>query len=251
MREGEIDIAVDLMGPTLDARPGILSHRPAPIQAVYLGYAGSSGAAYIDYLLADRIVIPEAEQSLFREKVIYLPDTFMGTDSKRVICRDITIARQRGIAGVRVRVLLFQQHLQDLSTDFQHMDGAPARHRGSLLWLSNTNDVAKDNLRREAKQRGVNPERIVFARRVALNQDHLARHRLADLFLDTMPLGAHSTVCDALMGGHSGAHLRRCHLRWSRCGECTLSTWACRVHHARCFKLQKSSASTCSRPEYT
>ena len=115
LRESEIDIAIDLMGPTEGARPGIFSHRPAPIQAIYLGFAGSSGASYMDYIIADRIVIPETEQHLFQEKVVYLPDTFMGTDAERTVAAIHQRALDRGIAGVRVRVLLFQQHLQDLS----------------------------------------------------------------------------------------------------------------------------------------
>ena len=201
LRESEIDIAIDLMGPTEGARPGIFSHRPAPIQAIYLGFAGSSGASYMDYIIADRIVIPETEQHLFQEKVVYLPDTFMGTDSERTVAADTPTRALEGLPESGFVFCSFSNTYKISPRIFDVWMEVLRTTDDSLLWLSNTNDVAKDNLRREAKQRGVNPERIVFARRVALNQDHLARHRLADLFLDTMPLGAHSTVCDALWAG--------------------------------------------------
>jgi protein O-GlcNAc transferase len=201
MWEGEVDIAVDLMGPTLDARPGILSYRPAPIQAVYLGYAGSSGAAYIDYLLADRIIIPEAEQSLFREKIIYLPDTFMGTDSKRVISAHIPSRTEEGLPVSGFVFCAFSNSYKISPQIFNIWMELLRDIGGSVLWLSGANNAARNNLRNEAEARGVNRERLVFARRVTLNQDHLARLRLADLFLDTLPLGAHSTACDALWAG--------------------------------------------------
>jgi len=201
LREREIDIAIDLMGPTQGARPGIFSFRPAPIQAIYLGFAGSSGASYMDYILADRIVIPESEQHLFAEKVVYLPDTFMGTDSKRIIGADTP---SRAHEGLPESGFVFCSFTNSYKVSPQIFDVWMELLRdidNSVLWLSNTNNAAKNNLRREAKQRGVNPDRIIFARRVALNRDHLARHRLAGLFLDTLPLGAHSIVCDALWAG--------------------------------------------------
>ena len=201
LREREIDIAIDLMGPTQGARPGIFSYRPAPIQAIYLGFAGSSGASYMDYIIADRIVIPEAEQQLFQEKVVYLPDTFMGTDSARAVAADTPTRADEGLPESGFVFCSFGNTYKISPTIFDVWMEILRTTDNSLLWLSNANDVAKDNLRREAKQRGVNPERVVFARRVALNKDHLARHRLADLFLDTIPLGAHSTVCDALWAG--------------------------------------------------
>jgi protein O-GlcNAc transferase len=201
LREHEIDIAIDLMGPTQAARPGIFSHRPAPIQVIYLGFAGSSGTSYMDYIIADRIVIPETEQHLFREKVVYLPDTFMGTDSERTVAVDTPSRADEGLPESGFVFCCFSNTYKISPEIFDVWMDVLRTADNSLLWLSNTNDAAKDNLRREAKQRAINPERIVFARRVALNRDHLARHRLADLFLDTMPLGAHSTICDALWAG--------------------------------------------------
>lgn len=201
LRDAEIDIAVDLMGPTQGARPAILSYRLAPIQAIYLGYAGSSGAPYVDYILADRIVIPVSERALYREKVVYLPDSFMGTDSRRAIS---PAAPSRADEGLPESGFVFCAFSNSYKISPQMFDVWMSLLRdieGSVLWLSGYNEKAMDNLRREAHARNVAPERLVFARRVALNQDHLARLRLADVFLDTAPLGAHSTACDALWAG--------------------------------------------------
>jgi protein O-GlcNAc transferase len=201
LRKNEIDIAVDLMGPTEDARPGIFARRPAPLQVMYLGYAGSSGAPYADYILADRIVIRDSDQNLFREKIVYLPDTFMGTDDQRAIA-DTTPSRQD--EGLPPDGFVFCAFVNSYKISPQVFDVwmELLRHvEKSVLWLSFSNDSAVANLRREAQARGIAPERLVFARRVEHNADHLARQRLADLFLDTFPLGAHSTVCDALWAG--------------------------------------------------
>ena len=201
LQEREIDIAIDLMGPTENARPGIFSYRPAPVQAIFLGFAGSSGAPYMDYIIADRIVIPEEEQNLFREKVVYLPDTFMGTDSKRIVGATIPSRADEGLPESGFVFCAFSNTYKISPQIFDVWMELLRSIDNSVLWLGNTNSTAKDNLRREAKRRGVEPERIVFARRVEINRDHLARHRLANLFLDTQPLGAHSTVCDALWAG--------------------------------------------------
>ena len=201
LRRDETDIAVDLMGPTENARPGILARRPAPLQIMYLGYAGSSGAPYIDYILADRIVIPECEQKLFREKVIYLPETFMGTDDRRAIAATTPSRADEGLPPDGFVFCAFGNSYKISPQVFDVWMKLLRQTNNSVLWLSNSNDTAMDNLRCEAHSRGVAPQRLIFARRVGRNDDHLARHRLADLFLDTFPLGAHSSVCDALWAG--------------------------------------------------
>ena len=201
LRECEIDIAIDLMGPTQEARPAILAYRPAAIQVMYLGYAGSSGAPYLDYILADRIVIPEVEQSLFSEKVVYLPETFMGTDSKRAIAMNTPSRADEGLPESGFVFCAFSNSYKISRQIFDLWMEVLRGLDGSVLWLSSANDGAIGNLRKEAQLRGVDPGRLIFARRVARNDQHLARHRLADLFLDTAPLGAHSTVCDALWAG--------------------------------------------------
>jgi protein O-GlcNAc transferase len=199
--ETEVDIAVDLMGPTQGARPAVFSCRPAPIQLIYLGYSGSSGAPYIDYVLADRIVVPDSEQKLYRENVVYLPDSFMGPDSKRAISPDTPSRTEEGLPESGFVWSTYSNSYKVSPQVFDVWMYLLRKIDGSVLWLSQYGAQAMDNLRREAHLRGVGPERLVFARRVTHNHDHLARLRLADLFLDTAPLGAHSTVCDSLWAG--------------------------------------------------
>jgi protein O-GlcNAc transferase len=201
LRESEIDIAVDLMGPTQGARPAIFACRPAPIQVIYLGYSGSSGAPYIDYVFADRIVVPEAEQNLYREKLVYLPDSFMGPDSKRAISPETPSRADEGLPESGFVFSAFSNSYKISPQVFDVWTGLLRDIDGSVLWLSQHDAKAMDNLRREASARNVDPRRLIFARRVAHNHDHLARLRLGDLFLDTAPLGAHSTICDTLWAG--------------------------------------------------
>ena len=145
LRDHEIDIAVDLMGPTKNARPGIFALRPAPVQVMYLGYAGSSGASYVDYILADPIVIPEGEQDLFREKVIYLPETFMGTDDKRPIA---TVPPSREDEGLPPDGFVFCAFVNSYKISPQAFDvwmDILRQVENSVLWLSNANDTAMEN----------------------------------------------------------------------------------------------------------
>jgi protein O-GlcNAc transferase len=201
LHDGEVDIAIDLMGPTQHARPAILAHRPAPIQGIYLGYAGSSGAEYIDYLIADRVVIPQDERQFYREKVVYLPDTFMGTDATRKIADRTPSRAQQGLPETGIVFCSFNNSYKITRAVFDMWMRLLRALEGSVLWLSRTNDSAVTHLQREAQARNVAADRLVFARRVELNEDHLARYRLADLFLDTLPFGGHSTASEALWAG--------------------------------------------------
>jgi protein O-GlcNAc transferase len=201
LSDNEVDIAVDLMGPTQNARPAILSNRPAPIQVNYLGYAGSSGSDYIDYILADRIVIPEDEHVFFSEKVIYLPDTFMGADQSRKIADQIPMRADEGLPERRFVFCSFNNSYKITPPMFDVWMRLLRAVEGSVLWLSGSNDDAVRQLRREAQARNVQGDRLIFTRRVERNEDHLARYQLADLFLDTLPFGAHSTASDSLWAG--------------------------------------------------
>lgn len=201
LREHEIDIAVDLMGPTQSARPGVFAHRPAPVQILYLGYAGSSGAPYIDYILADKTVLPDAQRVLYVERVLDLPHCFMATDSARPIAPDTPSRAEEGLPAQGFVFCAFSNSYKILPAMFGVWMALLHERRDSVLWLACTNDAAIANLRAAAASHGIAPERLVFARRVEANALHLARYRLADLFLDTLPFGAHSTSCDALWTG--------------------------------------------------
>jgi len=199
-RRLEIDIAIDLKGFTQTARTNILALRPAPIQVSYMGYPGTMGAGYIDYILADRLVIPKDHRQWYSEKVVYLPDSYQANDSKRRIAdraptRDEACLPQKGFVFCSFNAVY--KITPEVFTIWMRLLGAID---GSVLWLIEESAAATDNLRREAAERGISGERLVFAPRID-NDAHLARHRLADLFLDTLPYNAHTTASDALWAG--------------------------------------------------
>ncbi|HXJ02933.1 MAG TPA: tetratricopeptide repeat protein, partial [Micropepsaceae bacterium] len=200
MREMEIDIAIDLNGYTGDARTGILSFRPAPVQVNYLGYPGTLGAPYVDYIIADPMVIPAEDQIHYSEKVVYLPHAYQANDRKRRVAERTP---SRGEAGLPPTGFVFACFNNTHKVGPEMFDiWMRLLHdvEGSVLWLFEDNAIAAQNLRREAAARGVAVERIIFAPRV-MPPEHLARTRLADLFLDTLPYNAHTTASDALWMG--------------------------------------------------
>jgi predicted O-linked N-acetylglucosamine transferase (SPINDLY family) len=200
IRQMEIDIVVDLKGYTKDHRSGIFAHRPAPIQAGYLGYPGTMGAPYIDYIIADPIVIPDEHRKYYIEKIAYLPDSYQCNDTlRRMADRRFT----RAAAGLPEQGFVFccfNNNYKIAPRIFAVWMRLLAKVPASVLWLLEDNPDAMRNLRREAEAQGVAPSRLVFAPRVS-GADHLARHCLADLFLDTEPYGAHTTASDALWAG--------------------------------------------------
>jgi predicted O-linked N-acetylglucosamine transferase (SPINDLY family) len=200
LREMEVDIAVDLKGFTMDSRVGILAHRPAPIQVNYLGYPGTMGADYMDYIIADRHVIPPGHQAFYTEKIVYLPDSYQVNDSRRRISEHTSSRAESGLPESGFVFCCFNNNYKITPQIFDVWMRLLRRCERSVLWLLDDNAAAVNNLRREAESRGVAPQRLVFAPRVPL-AEHLARHRLADLFLDTLPYNAHTTASDALWAG--------------------------------------------------
>jgi predicted O-linked N-acetylglucosamine transferase (SPINDLY family) len=199
-RKAGIDIAIDLKGHTKEMRAGIFSHRAAPIQITYLGYPGSSGAAFIDYIIADDVVIPEASREFYTEKVISLPYAYQVNDSARAIA-DRTFQRvELGLPETGFVFCSFNNNYKITPAEFDIWMRLLARVDGSVLWLLRDNEWAETNLRKEAQARGVDPGRLIFADRMAL-PDHLARHRCADLFLDSFNCNGHTTASDALWAG--------------------------------------------------
>jgi predicted O-linked N-acetylglucosamine transferase (SPINDLY family) len=200
LRAGEIDIVVDLKGYTQEGRPGILAHRPAPIQAQYLGYPGTMAADYYDYVIADQIVIPEAHRPFFSEQVAYLPDTYQCNDSKRAVAPRAPTRAELGLPANGFVFCCFNNNHKILPEMFAVWMRLLRQVDNSVLWLLQDNLAVVRNLSREAVARGIAPERLVFARR-CMPADHLARQRAADLFLDTLPYNAHTTCSDALWVG--------------------------------------------------
>lgn len=200
IRQLDIEVLVDLGGFTTGARPEILARRAAPIQVNYLGFPGTMGASYIDYIMADRIVIPEAEQQHYAEKVIYLPDSYQATDARRPILPDGPARSEVGLPEDAFVYCAFNRTSKITPVLFDVWMRLLAKTAGSVLWLLDGDPIARENLRREAVARGIAAERIVFARHVPADE-HLARHQLADLFLDTLPYNAHTAASDALWAG--------------------------------------------------
>ena len=196
-----IDIAVDLMGMTSDSRTGIFAERAAPVQVSYLGYPGTMGAEYIDYLIADATVIPPEHRQHYREKIACLPHTFQINDARRSIAATAPDRAALGLPAQGFVFCNFNNSYKLTPDDFDIWMRLLQKVPGSVLWLAGTNPTAEANLRQEAKARGVAPERLVFKQFTALLEDHLAQIRHADLFLDSRYFNAHTTGSDALWAG--------------------------------------------------
>ncbi|MCP1842166.1 protein O-GlcNAc transferase [Bradyrhizobium sp. USDA 4524] len=200
IRRLEIDILVDLKGFTGGSRTRVLGRRPAPIQVNYLGYPGTLGAPFIDYIIADRIVIPDHHREFYSEKVVALPGSYQANDDKRVIADRVFTRGDVGLAPTGFVFCCFNNNYKITADMFDRWMRILGRVEGSMLWLLEANADSAANLRKEAVARGVAAERLVFAPRMSL-PDHLARHRLAGLFLDSTPYNAHTTASDALWAG--------------------------------------------------
>jgi protein O-GlcNAc transferase len=200
LRDMETDIAVDLMGLTNHSRPSILAQRSAPVQVNYLGYPATMGADFYDYILADRIVIPEEQQRFYGERVVYLPDSYQCNDSKRRIAERPPSRAEAGLPETGFVFCSFNNNNKVTPEIFSIWMRLLHAVERSVLWLFEDNEAAARNLRREAEARGIAADRLVFAPKKNMDE-HLARHRLADLFLDTLPFCAHTTASDALWAG--------------------------------------------------
>jgi protein O-GlcNAc transferase len=197
----QVDVLVDLNGFTGGGRTGIFARRSAPIQINYLGYPGTSGADYMDYIIADRIVIPEDRRDCYSEKVIYLPDCYLVNDAAASISDRVVSRGNMGLPPAGFVFCCFNNNFKITPQVFSSWMRILGKVEGSVLWLAEVGPEVARNLRMEAAARGVDPARLVFAERLPLLADHLARLRLADLFLDTLPYNAHATACHALWAG--------------------------------------------------
>ncbi|MGC2076418.1 MAG: nucleotidyltransferase family protein [Xanthobacteraceae bacterium] len=201
LRELEIDIIIDLKGNTGDRRTGILAHRPAPVQVNYLGYPGTMGVRFIDYIVTDRIVIPDEQRVHYSEKVVYLPHCYVPNDDKNRIA-ERTPSRAEAELPEEGFVFSCFNHTYKIGPEiFDVWMRLLHAVDGSILWLRHADIAAMSNLLHEARARGIAPDRIVFAPHVPNRDDYFARHRLADLFLDTLPFNAHASANDALWAG--------------------------------------------------
>lgn len=201
LREMEIDVLVDLGGYTSDTRTDVLSYRPAPVQVNYLGYPGTMGVEYYDYIIADPFLVSAEQMQYFSEKVAYLPDTYLPTDASVQISENTPTRAECGLPEEGFVFCAFCHDYKINPPLFDVWMRLLSQVPGSVLWLVSRNETSQRNLCKEAELRGVAANRLIFAKRVPRVEDHLARYRQASLFLDTHPYNGHTTTADALMAG--------------------------------------------------
>jgi len=199
-REDGIDIAIDLNGYTQNARPVIFAYRAAPIQINYLGYPGTLGADFMDYIVADKYLIPPNTEKYFNEKKLYLPNTYMPTDDTRKLSEKCISRGDMGLPDNAFVFCCFNNNYKITSSEFNIWMGLLNKVDESVLWLRESNQFSQLNIKNEAKKRKVDPSRIVFADKAPMDE-HLARQKLADLFIDTFAFNAHTTATEALWAG--------------------------------------------------
>jgi predicted O-linked N-acetylglucosamine transferase (SPINDLY family) len=196
-----IDIAVDLMGYTVNSRTEIFARRAAPVQVNYLGYPGTMGTSYMDYIIADATVIPAEHATYYAEKIARLPHSFQANDSGREVATTVAARPAAGLPEHGFVFCNFNHCYKINPDDFEIWMSLLRSVEGSVLWLAGSNAEAEYNLRKEAEARHVSPDRLIFKKRTALFSDHLAELQLADLFLDSCWFNAHTTASDALWAG--------------------------------------------------
>ncbi|MEJ2125856.1 MAG: tetratricopeptide repeat protein [Alphaproteobacteria bacterium] len=196
IRDDGIDILVDLKGYTRDARTIIMASRPAPVQVNFLGYPGTMGADFIDYIIADPYVLPMDQQPFYDEKIVHLPNCYQPND----VSGQTPIELTRAQCGLPKDAFVFCSFVGEYKISRQVFAAwmkLLTKVPGSVLWLLEVNESAKVNLQREAGTQGVDASRLIFAPKVPMDE-HLARYKHADLFLDTLPVNAHATASEAL-----------------------------------------------------
>ena len=200
-RSLELDIAIDLGGFTQDTRTEIFAMQAAPIQVNYLGYSSTMGADYMNYIIADKTLIPEDKKKHYSEKIVYLPDSFMVNDTKNKISKRVFTRQEVKLPEKGFVFSCFNHHYKITPSVFASWMKILSKVDGSVLWLSDGNTTGIENLKKEAKKNNIDESRLIIAPRLDLREDHLNRIKLADLFLDTLPYNAHATTSDALQVG--------------------------------------------------
>lgn len=199
-RQDELDIAIDLKGYTQDARSGPFFSGLAPIQINYLGYPGTMGTPCMDYMIADPVVVPPNQRDHYSEQIIYLPDSYQPNDDQRAISQAPVSRAMYGLPEDAVVICCFNSSYKIMPEEFDIWMRVLLAVPDAVLWLLGCNTWAKANLQQAARDRGVDKARLIFADSIA-HDAHLARHRLADIFVDTFNVNAHTTASDALWVG--------------------------------------------------
>ena len=201
LKDNPLDIAIDLSGYTDNGRTRVFANRLAPIQINFLGFPSTLGAEFIDYIIADEVVIPKTHNHFIHEKPLYLKNTFFPNDRTREISVTATSRTDFNLPHEGFVFCCFNNSFKISALEFDVWMRILKQCNDSVLWLASANEAVVSNLKKEAEQRGVCSDRIIFASKLKQNSDHLARHKHADLFLDTFNYNAHTTAADALMTG--------------------------------------------------
>ena len=200
-RSLEIDIAIDLAGFTGRSRTNIFAMSAAPIQVNYLGYPGTMATNYIDYLIADHTLIPNEKRKYYSEKIVFMPNSYQPNDAKTIVLKKSFTRKDFGLPNDKFVFCCMNQHYKINPNTFAGWMNILSKVKESVLWLPYGNITSVNNLKKEAKKFGISEDRLIFASHLPLREDHLSRIKLADLFLDTLPLNAHATANDALKMG--------------------------------------------------
>ena len=199
-RELKIDIAVDLKGYTRGSRPKIFLQGCAPIQVSYLGYPGTMASSNIDYLIADKTLIPEDKQQYYSEKIVYMPHSYQANATKRIISNVAVSRDDFGLPKSGFIFCCFNNSYKITPSVFISWMRILSKVDGSVLWLLENDKEVSKSLKKEAEKLNINSNRLIFSEMLPIEK-HLNRMRLADLFLDTLPYNAHTTASDSLRMG--------------------------------------------------
>ena len=199
-RGHKLDIAIDVNGYTRYSRSRLFAYRMAPVQINYLGYPSTMGTDFIDYIIGDNTIIPAGQRTFYSENVIYMPDCYQPNDERRRIADIITSRSDFGLPKNGFIFCCFNNNYKITPKEYDVWMRVMGKIDNSVLWLFKGSEIAEQNLKREAEIRGIGRERIIFAKKVSLDE-HLARHKHADLFIDTFNYNAHTTASDALWSG--------------------------------------------------
>ena len=200
IQNNNIDISIDLNGYTSKSRSEIFQYRMSPIQINYLGYPSTMGANFMDYIIADPVTIPDENRDFYSEKIIYMPHTYQANDDKRKIAKTNSKRVDFNLPDKGFVFCCFNQIYKISPKEFNIWMRLLRNVNNSVLWLIKSNKWVEQNFSKEAKRQGIDPSRIIFAEKLS-HSEHLARHKHADLFIDTFNYNAHTTASDALWGG--------------------------------------------------
>ena len=200
-RSKDLDIAIDLNGYIDGGRPGIFKGRVAATQVNYYGYPGTMGASFMDYIIGDHHLMPTGFEDFYQEKIIYLPDCYQPNDDQREISQNPNRRVDHGLPDDALVLCCFNKPYKITPEVFDCWMNILNEVQSAVLWLQAGDPTVVQNLQKAASKRGINADRLIFAQRVPTTAEHLARYRLADLFLDTFPYTAHTTANDSLWAG--------------------------------------------------